>query len=90
MTKELGFTNSYLPQVYYRWKVVRTPTNSFETADNDEMYVPKEIIVRRLQEISAAMNKGRKSDHYFVVWEGYPRKKDYTWNLLRICMETRN
>ena len=58
---------------------MRTPTNSFETADNDEMYVPKEIIVRRLQEISAAMNKGRKSDHYFVVWEGYPRKKDYTW-----------
>ena len=31
------------------------------------------------QEISAGINKGRKSDHYLVVWEGYPLKKDYTW-----------
>ena len=20
-----------------------------------------------------------KSDHYLVIWEGYPLKKDYTW-----------
>ena len=31
------------------------------------------------QEISAGINKGRKSDHYLVVWEGYPQQKDYTW-----------
>ena len=60
-------------------KVVRTPTNPFETADTVEVFVPKEIIVRRILDIFAGSNKGRKADHYLVVWEGYPLKKDYTW-----------
>ena len=45
-------------------KVVRTPTNPFEVAGTVEVFVPKEIIARRIQEISAGINKGRKSDHY--------------------------
>jgi hypothetical protein len=60
-------------------KVVRTPTNPFETADTVEVFVPKEIIDRRIQDIFPGPNKGRKADHYLVVWEGYPLKKDYTW-----------
>ncbi len=50
-------------------KVVRTPTNPFETADTSEVFVPKEIIARRIQDIFAGPNKGRKADHYLVVWE---------------------
>ena len=60
-------------------KVVRTPTNPFEAAGTVEVFVPKEIIARRIQDIFAGPNKGRKADHYLVVWEGYPLKKDYTW-----------
>ena len=60
-------------------KVVRTPTNPFETADTVEVFVPKEIIVRRILDIFEGSNKDRKADHYLVVWEGYPLKKDYTW-----------
>ena len=32
-------------------KVVRTPTNPFEVSDTVEVFVPKEIIVRRIQDI---------------------------------------
>ena len=60
-------------------KVVRTPTNPFEAAGTAEVFVPKEIIARRIQDIFAGPNKGRKADHYLVVWEGYPHPKDYTW-----------
>ena len=60
-------------------KVVSTPTNPFETAGTDEVFVPKEIITRRIQDIFPGPNKGRKADHYLVVWEGYPLQKDYTW-----------
>jgi hypothetical protein len=60
-------------------KVVRTPTNPFEAAGTAEVFVPKEIIARRIQDIFAGPNKGRKADHYLVVWEGYPFQKDYTW-----------
>ena len=60
-------------------KVVRTPTNPFEAAGTVEVFVPKEIIARRILDIFAGPNKGRKADHYLVVWEGYPLKKDYTW-----------
>ena len=70
-------------------KVVRTPTNPFEVADTVEVFVPKEIIAWRIQHIFAGPNKGRKADHYLVVWEDYPLEKDYTWSLLRICMDTR-
>jgi hypothetical protein len=56
-----------------------TPTNPFEPAANAEVTVRKGIIARRIQEISAGMNKGRKSDHYLVVWEGYPLKRDHNW-----------
>jgi hypothetical protein len=40
------------------------------------VFVPKEIIDRRIQDIFAGSKKGRKADHYLVVWEGYPLKKD--------------
>ena len=60
-------------------KVVRTPTNPFYSAGTVEVLVPKEIIARRIQDIFAGSNKVRKADHYLVVWEGYPLKKDYTW-----------
>jgi hypothetical protein len=43
------------------------------------VFVPKEIIDRRNQDIFTGPNKGRKVDHYLVVWEGYPLQKDYTW-----------
>jgi hypothetical protein len=62
---------------------VRTPTNPpnpFETSDDTtEVFVPKEIIDLRIQGISGGTNKDRKDDHYLVVWEDYPLKKDYTW-----------
>ncbi len=58
---------------------MRTPTNPFETADTVEVFVPKEIITRRIQYIFEGPNKERKDDHYLVVWEDYPLKKDYTW-----------
>jgi hypothetical protein len=38
-----------------------------KTSVNAEVHVPKEIIARRIQEISSGINKGRKSHHYFVV-----------------------
>ena len=40
------------------------------------LHVPKEIVTRRIQEISAGINQGRKSDHYLVVWEDYPLKAE--------------
>ncbi len=46
------------------------------------MHVANEIIAKRIQEISAGPNKGRKSGYHFnlvVVWDGCPLKKDYTW-----------
>jgi hypothetical protein len=61
-------------------KVVRTPTNPFEVVVTVEVFVPKEIIDRRIQDIFAGPNKYRKSDKYLVVWEDYPLKKDYTWD----------
>ena len=60
-------------------KVVRTPTNPFEEAGTVEVFVPKEIIYRRIKDICAGPNKDRKSGHYLVVWEDYPLEKDYTW-----------
>ncbi len=53
--------------------------NPFETSDTTEVFVPKEIITSRIQDICTGPNKGRKTDHYLVVWEDYPLKKDYTW-----------
>jgi hypothetical protein len=47
---------------------------------HSEVFVPKEIIARRIQDIFGGPNKGRKTDHYLVVWEGYPLKKGYTWD----------
>jgi hypothetical protein len=58
---------------------VRTPTNPFKSAGTSEVFVRKEIID---QDIFAGPNtdlKGRKADHYLVVWEDYPLQKDYTW-----------
>ena len=59
-------------------KLFTTSIIPFEAADTADMFVPKEIIARRIQDICAESNKGRKADHYLVVWEGYPLKKDYT------------
>ena len=56
-------------------KVVRTPTNLFEVVDNGEDFVPKDIITRRIKDICAGPNKGRKTDHYLVIWEDYPLKE---------------
>ena len=39
-------------------KVLRTPTNPFEAAGTVEVFVPKEIIARRIQDIFAGTNKG--------------------------------
>ncbi len=58
---------------------MRIPTNPFEAAGTAEVLVPKEIIARRIQDIFTGPNKDRKTDHYLVVWEGYPLQKDYTW-----------
>ncbi len=69
-------------------KVVRTPINPFEVADAVEVFVPKEIIVRRIQHIFTGPNKGRKADHYLVVWEDYPLEKDYTWDPIYLPTET--
>jgi hypothetical protein len=79
--KTLGQTKDQTPLLSLSGtrKVVRTPTNPFEEADTVEVFVPKEIIARRIQDIFAGPDKDRKDDHYFVVWEGYPLKKDYTW-----------
>ena len=54
---------------------VRDPTNPFESDFHDEVYLPKEIIVRRYHNWH---QHGRRSDHYLMVWEGFPFKKDYT------------
>jgi hypothetical protein len=70
--KTLGQTKDQTPLLPLSGtrKVVRTPTNPFETAGTVEVFVVKEIIDRRIQDIF---------DHYLVVWEGYPLKKDYSW-----------
>ena len=77
----LGQTNVQTPLLPLSGtrKVVRTPTNPFEVPDTVEVFVPKEIIDRRILDIFAGSNKDRKADHYLVVWEGYPLTKDYTW-----------
>ena len=79
--KELAQTKDQTPLLPLSGtrKVVRTPTNPFEAAGTVEVFVPKEIIARRIQHIFAGPNKGRKADHYLVVWEDYPLEKDYTW-----------
>jgi hypothetical protein len=79
--KELAQTKDQTPLLPLSGsrKVVRTPTNPFEAAGTIEVFVPKEIIARRIQHIFAGPNKGRKADHYLVVWEDYPLEKDYTW-----------
>ena len=68
----LGQTNVQTPLLPLSGtrKVVRTPTNPFEAAGTVEVFVPKEIIARRIQAIFAGPNKGRKAEHYLVVWEG--------------------
>ena len=78
--KELAQTKDQTPLLPLSGtrKVVRTPTNTFEVAGTVEVFVPKEIIARRIQHIFPGPNKGRKADHYLVVWED-PLEKDYTW-----------
>ena len=67
--KTLGQTKDQTPLLSLSGtrKVVRTPTNPFETTGTVEVFVPKEIIARRIQDIFAGPNKGRKADHYLVA-----------------------
>ena len=73
--KELAQTKDQTPLLPLSGsrKVVRTPTNPFEAAGTIEVFVPKEIIARRIQHIFAGPNKCRKAD------QEYPLEKDYTW-----------
>jgi len=66
--------------MFWTPKVVRTTNDLTEVATTPEVHVPKDIIARRIQDISAGPDKGRKTDHYLVIWKGYPLKKDYTWD----------
>ena len=66
--KTLGQTKDqtpFLPLLGTR-KVVSTPTIPFDVAGTAQVFVPKEIIARRIQDICVVPNKGRKADHYFV------------------------
>ena len=83
--KELAQTKNQTPLLPLSGtrKVVRTPTNPFEEADTVEVFVPQEIITRRIQHIFTGPCKGRKVDHYLVVWEDYPLEKDYTWEPIK-------
>ena len=67
--KELAQTKDQTPLLPLSGtrKVVRTPTNPFEAAGTVEVFVPKEIIARRIQDIFVGANKDRKADHYLVV-----------------------
>ncbi len=58
------------------------PTNPFEAAVTVEVFVPKEIIARRIQAIFAGPNKDKKAEHYLVVWKGYPLKKVFRTGFL--------
>ena len=49
-----------------------------ETIVNGEDFVPKDTIVRRIQDIRAGPNNDRQTDHYLGIWD-YPLKKDCTW-----------
>jgi hypothetical protein len=56
---------------------VRTPTNLFEEVGTVEVFFPKQVIVRRIQDIFVVSNKDRKTVHYIVVWEDYPLGEQY-------------
>ena len=49
-------------------KVVRTPTNPFEATGTAEVFVPKEIIAQRIQDIFEGPNKDRKL--IITKWSG--------------------
>ncbi len=61
--KTLGQTKDQTPLLSLSGtrKVVRTPTNPFETTDTVEVFVPKEIIVQRIQDIFTGPNKDLRS-----------------------------
>jgi hypothetical protein len=48
-------------------KVVRIPTNPFEVGNIVEVFVSKEIIVPRIQDIFAGSNKNRKTEDSMSV-----------------------
>ena len=60
----------------------RTPDNPFLASDNSIEYVPLRVIAMRIQAIVHGANKGKKAEHYHVIWEGFPKEKDYTWEPL--------
>jgi hypothetical protein len=45
-----------------------------------EEFVPKDTIDQRIQDIFHSADKGRKTDHYLMIWEVYQLKKDHTWD----------
>ena len=67
--KTLGQTKDQTPLLSLSGtrKVVRTHTNPFETVGTVEVFVPKEIIAQRIQDIFGGSNKVRKADHYLVA-----------------------
>lgn len=63
-------------------RVVRTHNNSFSASDNSIEYVPMRVIAMRIQAILHGANKGKRAEHYHVIWEGFPEEKDFTWEHL--------
>ena len=60
----------------------RTPDNPFQASDNRIEYIPSRVIAMRIEAILHGANKGKKEEHYHVIWEGFPMEKDYTWEPL--------
>ena len=62
--KELAQTKDQTPLLPLSGtrKVVRTPTNPFEATGTVEVFVPKEIIARRIQDIFAGSSQASISD----------------------------
>ena len=60
----------------------RTPDNPFQASDNSIEYVPLRVIAMRIQAILHGTSKGKRAEHYHVIWEGFPEEKDFTWEPL--------
>ena len=62
--KTLGQTKDQTPLLPLTGtrKVVRTPTNPFEAAVTVEVFVPKEIIARRIQESKTSLQGRTKAE----------------------------
>jgi hypothetical protein len=71
-------------------KVVRTPTDSFETADNVEVHIPEEIIT---DEFRKSLLESTKRENLIITYrsgKATHSRKIILGSLLRICMDTRD